>query len=112
MELLMLFIALFVFFFGSVIALQVMEYGLRVGDKSLEAFGGLAKLPFKVALNLIRYSYKHFIKRMMKDKPQEITIKPIFAVTPLELQHMRNKNLIQSGKRQPVLIEHPPQQTK
>ena len=48
----------------------------------------------------------------MKNKPQEVTIKPIVAVTPLELQHMRNNNLLQSGKRQPVLIEHPPQQTK
>ena len=112
MELIMLCIALFVFFFGSVIAMQAIEFGFRVGDRTLEASGKLVKLPFMIAFKLICFAGKHLIKRLMKNKPQEVTIKPIFAVTPLELQHMRNNNLLQSGKRQPVLIEHPPQQTK
>ena len=112
MELIMLCIALFVFFFGSVIAMQAIEFGFRVGDKALEASGKLVKLPFKIAFKLICIAGKHLIKRLMKNKPQEVTIKPIVAVTPLELQHLRNNNLLQSGKRQPVLIEHPPQLTK
>jgi hypothetical protein len=105
-------VALFVFFFGSVIAMQAIEFGFRVGDKALEASGTLAKLPFKIAFKLIRFAGKYLIKRLMKNKPEEVVIKPVFAVTPLELQQMRNNNLLQSGKRQPVLIEHPPQQTK
>jgi hypothetical protein len=60
---------------------------------------------------LIRFAGKYFIERLMKNKLEEVVIKPIFAVTPLELQQMRNNNRLQSAKRQPVLIEYPPQQT-
>lgn len=112
MELIMLCVALFVFFFGSVVALKAIEFGLAVGDKALEASGKLTKLPFVLAFKLIRFAGKYLIKRLMKNKPEEVRIKPIFDVTPLELQHLRNNNLLRSGKRQPVLIEHPPQQTK
>ena len=112
MELIMLCIALFAFLLGSVIVTHVIEFGFRLGDKTLVLAGTLLKLPFLMAFKLICFSGKHLIKRLMKNKPQEIRIKPIFDVTPLELQYMRNNNLIHSGKRQPVLIEHPPQQTK
>lgn len=109
MELIMLCIALFVFCFGSVIAIRAIEFGFAVGDKALEHSGTLMKLPFKLAFKLICFLGKRLIRHLMKSKPYEYTVKPIFDVTPLELQHMRNKNLIHSNKRQPVLIEHPPQ---
>lgn len=112
MELLMLCIGLFVFFLGSVIVTQVVEFGFRLGDKALESAGTLVKLPFLIAFKLISFAGNRLIKRLVKNQPQELTIKPIFDVTPLELQYMRNNNLLQSGKRQPVLIEYPPQQTK
>lgn len=112
MELLMLCIALFVFFLGSVIVKRVVEFGFRLGDKALESTGTLVKLPFRIAFKLISFAGNKLIKRLVKNQHQELTIKPIFDVTPLELQYMRNNNLLQSGKRQPVLIEHPPQQTK
>ena len=113
MELLMVCVALFVFFFGSVIAMQAIEFGFRVGDKALEASVTLVKRPFKIAFKLIRFAGKYLIKRLMKNKSKDVVIKPVFTVTLLELQQMCNNHLIQSGKRQPVLIEHPPpQQTK
>lgn len=107
MELLMLCVALFLFFFGSVIAMRTMEFGFRVGDKALQSSGKIVKLPFKIAFKLICFLGKYLIKRLMKNTPQEVTIKPIFDVTPLELQQMRNNNRLQSGKREAVLIEYP-----
>lgn len=112
MELIMLLVALFVFFFGSVAALKLMDFGLLVGDKALNASGALMKLPFKLAFKLIVLISKVVIRKYMTRKTEEIQIRPIFAVTPLELQQMRNSNLLQSGKRPPVLIEHPPQKSK
>ncbi|MCG8611996.1 MAG: hypothetical protein MI864_15835 [Pseudomonadales bacterium] len=108
MELIMVCVAAFVFFFGSAIATRAMDFGFHVGDKAVEVSGTLAKLPFK----LIFFAGKYLIKRLMKNKPEEVVIKPFFAVTPLELQQMRNRNLLQSGKRQPIQIEHPPQQSE
>ena len=108
MELVMLCFALFVFFFGSVIAMKAMEFGFRVGDKALEFSGAIMKLPFMVAFKLIFLAGKYFVNRMKKHKPEEIRVRPVFVVSPLELWHMRNNKLFQSGKRSPVVIEHPP----
>ena len=93
MELVMLCIALFVFFFGSVVALQTLEFGFRVGDKALESSGKLVKLIFKGAFNLIYCLSQFFIHLFLKKNTEAFTIKTIFAVTPLQLQQRNNKNI-------------------
>ena len=110
MELIMLFIALFVFFFGSVLALRAAEFGFSLADKALEHSGALIKLPFMIAFKLISFVGKFLIKRLIKNRTDSYTLKPIFDVTPLELQQMHHR-LPQSEKPRPVLIENPSQRS-
>lgn len=112
MDLVMLLVALFIFFFGSVIALRTFEAGLRLGDNSLKFCGWLLKIPFKVIFKIIMFAGKLLIRKMTQKQPEAIMVKPIFVVSPLELQQMQQNKLVHSGKRPPVLIEHPPQKSK
>ncbi len=112
MELVMLFVAMFIFFFGSVIALRTFEAGLRLGDNSLKLCGWLLKIPFRIIFKIITFAGKLLVRKMTKQQTETILVKPIFVVTPLDLQHMQQNKLVHSGKRQPVLIEHPPQKSK
>lgn len=109
MELIMLAIALFVFIFGSIVALQTIEFAIRVGDKTLESSGVILRLPFKVTLMLIFFVGKHLFRLLKRSLHKEVKVTPIQNVTPLDVQFASNDNLLQSGKRAPVLIENPPQ---
>ena len=106
MELIMLFVALFVFCFGSILVTQLFEFGIRVGDKALQSSGFLIKLPFIVAFKLVCFVGKKLLNKLKSEQP-EVQLRTIY-VTPVELQHMRNNQLFQSKRRSPVLIEHPP----
>jgi hypothetical protein len=108
MELTMLFIALFAFFFGSVIVTKTFEYGLRLGDAALIGFGRLMLLPFRVGVKLIKIG----ALKLISSRPTDVSVKPIISVTPLELQHIRNNRLRHSGSREPVLIEYTQQTSK
>jgi hypothetical protein len=111
MDLVMLVVALFIFFFGSVIALRTFEAGLRLGDNSLKLCGWLLKIPFKLIFKLTIFAAKLLVKKYSKQDSETILVKPLFVVTPLELQQMQQNKLVQSGRRPPVLIEHPPQKS-
>jgi hypothetical protein len=106
MELVMLFIAMFIFFFGSVIALRTFEAGLRLGDKSLQLCVWLLKIPFLVIFKLIKFVGMLLVKKLTHKHPDLFMVKPIFVVTPLELQQFQQNKLVHSGKHQPVLIEY------
>lgn len=112
MELLMLFVALFVFLFGSAIAMKAIEFGFEMVDKALAAIGYLMKLPFLIVFKLITFAVKACFMKAVKQKSFEYKVKPMFDVTPLELQQLRNRNLIQSKQEAPVLIEFSPQLPK
>lgn len=98
MELIMLFGALFVFCFGSLLISEVIEYGIRVSDKALQSPARLLKL--------VSISVKK-LTNMLKSRESDVQLRTIY-VTPVELQHMRNNQLFQSKRRSPVQIEHPP----
>ena len=58
MESFIFFTALFLFMFGSVIALRCLEFGLRVGDKALEHSGTICKQSIVISFKLIVFSLK------------------------------------------------------
>ncbi len=103
MELLMGLFALFWFCFGSIVLFKAMHWGSQVSDRLLTASGQLLKTILKQIARglvfLIRIGFSQL------RKPQHMAIRPII-ITPVELQHMRNHNLIQSDKRLPVEIEY------
>lgn len=105
-KLLLLAIAAFVFCFGSVILMRLIEFGFAVADKSLENSGKLVKLPFQVTFKLIAYSIRWVFKQLNTKRPDEYTVTPLYKVTPLHLQHMRNSLLSSDNKQDPVVIEY------
>lgn len=115
MELVMLLIALFVFFFGSALAASAFDYGLSMGDKTVKSFGYILKQVLFFAFKCLWIVCKFvFTKAMSHRRAQmaqaQYSVKPIYDVTPLDLQHMRNNKLLRPGRRESVLIEYPPQQ--
>jgi len=110
MELIMLLFALFVFFFGSVLAMQVFEFGLSVSDKLLISVGKIMKLLFTGVFNLIWFLGKYIFKKLKKHDP-EYQIRPII-ITPVELQHLRNQQISHKNRHQPVLIDYPAQKNQ
>ena len=53
MELIVILMCGFVFFFGSAILLQAAEFGFLIGDKAMCACGELLKASFKMMIKLI-----------------------------------------------------------
>lgn len=99
-ELILLFAALFLFLFGSVILTKLIEFGFAVADKLLQNSGRILIAPFKIAFKLIMLVFK----KLDQDK---FTIRPIQDITPLELQQMRNTQLRNTANRHaPVEIEY------
>lgn len=108
MEIFYMMFAGFVVLFGGLFCEKCLTFGFLVADKALENSVKLLKLPFVVVLKLISSLGKLIFKQLKKQRTEEVHITPIFNVTPVELQHMRNKNLTVQQYRQPVTIEHPP----
>ena len=105
MELIMGLFALFMFCFGSRVVLTALDFGTSVGDRTLSAFGHSLKWCLKTIGKGLVLLARHALKRVRKTE-SDLVIRPLI-VTPLELQHMRYKQLFQSGKRMPVVIEYP-----
>jgi hypothetical protein len=91
--------AIYLTLFGSATTECTVEFSFRVGDKALSASGKWVKLTFVLAFKLVKFIGKYLSKLLMKNKPEEVMIKPIVAVTQLEPQYMRNNNSVQSSKR-------------
>lgn len=112
MELVLLFVALFVFFFGSALAASALNYGLSIGDKTVQSFGFILKHLLFFAFKCLWMVCKLVLNKVMSNRQSQSTpysVKPIYDVTPLDLQHLRNNKLHRPERRQSVLIEYPPQ---
>lgn len=114
MELVLLFVALFVFFFGSALAASALNYGLNIGDKTVQSFGFILKKVFIFSFKCLWMICKLVLKKVMSNRQSQATqtpysVKPIYDVTPLDLQYMRNNKLHRPERRESVLIEYPPQ---
>ena len=91
-KLILLFIALFMFCFGSLILTKLIDFGFAVADKLLQNSGRIIKAPFKVIFKLIVTLFKFVFKKSNAAEQDDYTIRP-FNITPLELQQMRNNKL-------------------
>lgn len=114
MELVLLFVALFVFFFGSALAASALNYGLSMGDKTVQSFGYIFKQVFLFAFKCLLMLCKLVFNKVMSNRRAQsmqtpYSVKPIYDVTPLDLQYMRNNKLHRPERRESVLIEYPPQ---
>lgn len=112
MELTMLVVALFTFLFGSVMVMKTINFAFLVGDKLMETFCDILKMPFYLAYKLICFTCGLLAKRLARRKPDEYMIRPIYDVSPLDIQQMRKQHKLRNGQRFPVQIEYPQQPTK
>jgi len=112
MELVMLVVALFCFLFGSVLVHKSIDFAFLVGDKFMDAVCAILKMPFYLVYKLICFTGNLIAKRLARRKSDEYTIRPIYDVSPLEIQQMRRQHKLRSGQRMPVQIEYPQQSTK
>ena len=111
MELLLVFLALFVFFFGSAVAMKLIDFGIRVGDKTLESSGTLMKLPFVIAFKGMCFAGNSLYNFVLRVKPKEYKVTPIISESTADVQFASFNNQLRSKNRQPVQIEYP-QHTK
>jgi hypothetical protein len=112
MELVLVSIWLFVFFFGSVILLQAAEFGFRIGDKTLCACGDILKASFKMMIKLIFMLFSITFSKANIYRLHRHAIRPFLTVKHTAIPYAYNSKLVRSVSREPVVIEHPPQKTK
>ena len=112
MELVLVSIWLFVFFFGSVILLQASEFGFRIGDKALCACGDLLKASFKMIIKLICMLFSITFSKANVYRLHRHVIRPFLTVKHTAIPYAPSSKLVRSVSREPVTIEHPPQKTK
>jgi hypothetical protein len=112
MELILLMMCAFVFFFGSAIMIQVMEFSFLIGDKVLCACGQLAKWLSITALKMIGKLFSITFSKANLYRMHRVTIQPFLTVKHVAIPYAPNSKLGRSVNREPVIIEHPPQQTK
>jgi hypothetical protein len=109
MELLIGLFALFWFCFFCLVVFNAMRWGTALSDRLLVVTGQTLKWALQHCVKglvlLIRYAFSRV------KKPEHMAIRPIIA-TPLELEHMRRQQLIQSNSRVPVEIEYTPPKRK
>lgn len=89
MELFMLCFALFIFFFGSVVAMKIIEFGLAVGDKTAQKIGKVLLWPFAIIYKLVSVRTEEYRVRIVDDQPTD---------------SVNNERL--ENQRRPVVIEH------
>ena len=118
-KLLLLGAVLFVAVFGGLIVERVLTICFNLFDKLIENSGKLLKFPFRLAFFLVKTQAKILFKMgsffaqviftlLKKNKQEAVHLTPVFNVSPLELQQMRNFNYLAQERRTPVIIEHPP----
>ena len=112
MELIVILMCLFVFFFGSVILLQAAEFGFILGDKALCACGELVKWLSITALKMIGKLFSITFSKANLYRMHRVTIQPFLTVKHAAIPYAPNSKLVRSVNREPVIIEHPPQKTK
>lgn len=100
MKLIALFIALFVFFFGSVIAMKVFEVGLQVGQKAAQVVGKILIWPFACLYQILCLKTEKY--RVIIDEDvlgHEQAQKRISSSRrPVTLEHVQELNLLQTIK--------------
>lgn len=104
------FSVVFIFFFGSLILQRAIMFGFDLADKALENSGKLVKLPFVVTFKILAFSAKFIFKRLKTNRLDEVSLRPIYDITPkpMQLQAQGNHRFIaQDNNRIPVIIEHP-----
>lgn len=112
MELVMLVVAFFIFLFGSVMLMRTVDFAFLVGDKLMGTFCVILRMPFYLAYKLVCFTGGLLSKRLDRRKTDEYTIRPIYDVSPLEIEQMRKQHKLRDGQRLPVQIEYPQQPTK
>jgi len=112
MELIVILMCGFVFFFGSAILLQAAEFSFLIGDKAMCACGELLKASFKMMIRLICMLFSITFSKANIYRLHRHAIRPFLTVKHTVLPYAPNSKLVRSVSREPVVIEHPPQRTK
>lgn len=118
-KLLLLGAVAFVAIFGGLIVERVLTLCFNLFDKTIENIGKLLMSPFKLSIFLLKIKAKIVIKAaqflatviftlLKKNRQESARITPVFDVSPLHLQQMRQSRYLAQERRQPVIIEHPP----